>query len=75
MERDSINRLNDLIDRIPVTDENKEEIKEIKRMLSEGNFKDALERMKKLSYKPQDETKKARKKEKKEKKENEYPKN
>lgn len=74
MERDSINRLNDLIDRIPVTDENKEEIKEIKRMLSEGNFKDALERMKKLSYKPQDETKKARKKEKKEKKENEYPK-
>lgn len=32
MERDSINRLNDLIDKIPVTDDNKEEIKEIKQM-------------------------------------------
>ena len=30
MERDSINKLNDLIDRIPVTDDNREEIKEIK---------------------------------------------
>ena len=39
MERDSINKLNDLIDRIPVTDDNREEIKEIKQMLSEGNFK------------------------------------
>ena len=50
MERDSINRLNDLIDKIPVTDDNKEEIKEIKQMLSEGEFKQALERMKNLTY-------------------------
>ena len=46
MERDSINKLNDLIDKIPITEDNREEIKEIKQMLSEGNFKKALEKMK-----------------------------
>ena len=62
MERDSINKLNDLIDRIPVTDDNREEIKEIKQMLSEGNFKKALEKMKGLTYQTQDEKKKGKKK-------------
>ena len=72
MERDSINKLNDLIDRIPITDDNRDEIKEIKQMLSEGNFKKALEKMKGLTYQTQDEKKKVKKKKEK-KKENEYP--
>ena len=72
MERDSINKLNDLIDRIPITDDNREEIKEIKQMLSEGNFKKALEKMKGLTYQTQDEKRKVKKKKEK-KKENEYP--
>lgn len=72
MERDSINKLNDLIDKIPITEDNREEIKEIKQMLSEGNFKKALEKMKGLTYQTQDEKKKIRKKKEK-KKENEYP--
>ena len=58
MERDSINKLNDLIDKIPITEDNREEIKEIKQMLSEGNFKKALEKMKGLTYQTQDEKKK-----------------
>ena len=62
MERDSINKLNDLIDKIPITEDNREEIKEIKQMLSEGNFKKALEKMKGLTYQTQDEKKKIRKK-------------
>ncbi len=72
MERDSINKLNDLIDKIPITEDNREEIKEIKQMLSEGNFKKALEKMKGLTYQTQDEKKKIKKKKEK-KKENEYP--
>lgn len=73
MERDSINRLNDLIDKIPVTDDNKEEIKEIKQMLSEGEFKQALERMKNLTYQSENKEKREKKKKEKGKKENEYP--
>ena len=73
MERDSINKLNDLIDRIPVTDDNRDEIKEIKQMLSEGNFKKALEKMKGLTYQTQDEKKKGKRKKEKQKV-NEYPK-
>lgn len=68
MERDSINRLNDLIDKIPVTDDNKEEIKEIKQMLSEGEFKQALERMKNLTYQSENKEKEKKRKKKKEKK-------
>ena len=71
MERDNINKLNDLIDRIPVTDDNRDEIKEIKQMLSEGDFKKALERMKGLTYQTKEE-KKGRKK-KVRQKVNEYP--
>ena len=73
MERDSINKLNDLIDRIPVTDDNRDEIKEIKQMLSEGDFKNALEKMKGLTYQTQEEKKKGKKKKEKQKV-NEYPK-
>lgn len=68
MERDSINRLNDLIDKIPVTDDNKEEIKEIKQMLSEGEFKQALERMKKFTYQSENKEKEEKRKKKRKKK-------
>ena len=45
MGRDSIEKIYELLDHIQVTEENEEEIEEIKDLLQEGDFISALERI------------------------------
>lgn len=49
MERDTINKIYQILNNIPVTEENKEEVEEIKKLLADGEFIKALEKMKTIN--------------------------
>ena len=49
MERDTINKIYQILNNIPVTEENREEVEEIKKLLADGEFIKALEKMKTIN--------------------------
>ena len=49
MERDTINKIYQILNNIPVTEENREEVEEIKELLADGEFIKALEKMKTIN--------------------------
>ena len=49
IERDTINKIYQILNNIPVTEENREEVEEIKKLLADGEFIKALEKMKTIN--------------------------
>ena len=52
METESIKKLYDLLEHIPITDENKTNIEEIKQAILDEDYEEALEKIKKLNTNP-----------------------
>ena len=51
MDQESINKLYNLLEKIPVTQKNEENIKKIKELVENGDFQEALEKIKTLDIK------------------------